>query len=272
MKHGSIYGLKRFLHWYYVRRITEKEFRLVELREEKRQLLEEVMEKETYKTAKEILDKFDPERAKKMMAAEHKNDVSHNTPVGQVLYGSPTLYTPYAYGTQPGYMDLRHRQAFRPVAATPPSGYSAPGGSAAGGRPGTSRVTPQQRNGSSGSGRGLPENYVPIGQRTGSIFLGEGAPPGPPTPRPILPLHRSNVDKLVEYLVGDGPAQRYALICFKCSSHNGMALKEEFEYLAFRCAYCYAYNPARKQRPNAPRIQQLSIRTAHVHRRSFDPS
>ncbi|XP_014673782.1 PREDICTED: protein lunapark-B-like, partial [Priapulus caudatus] len=39
-----IYGWKRFLHWRYVRRITEKEIRLVELRDEKRQLLEEVME------------------------------------------------------------------------------------------------------------------------------------------------------------------------------------------------------------------------------------
>ena len=39
------------------------------------------------------------------------------------------------------------------------------------------------------------------------------------------------MDKLVEYLVGDGPANRYALICKQCQSHNGMALKEEFEYI-----------------------------------------
>ena len=39
------------------------------------------------------------------------------------------------------------------------------------------------------------------------------------------------MDKLVEYLVGDGPENRYALICKQCQSHNGMALKEEFEYI-----------------------------------------
>lgn len=35
----------------------------------------------------------------------------------------------------------------------------------------------------------------------------------------------------MEYLVGDGPSNRYALICKQCLSHNGMALKEEFEYV-----------------------------------------
>ena len=81
--------------------------------------------------------------------------------------------------------------------------------------------------------------------------------PGPPLPRPILPRERGYLDKFVEFLVGflliqniqvlfkvvyipyfpkvgDGPANRYALICRQCESHNGMALREEFEYIAFR--------------------------------------
>jgi hypothetical protein len=49
-------------------------------------------------------------------------------------------------------------------------------------------------------------------------------------PRPVFPRDRSYLDKLVEYLVADGPSNRYALICKNCDSHNGMALKEEFEY------------------------------------------
>ena len=56
-------------------------------------------------------------------------------------------------------------------------------------------------------------------------------PPGPPMARPVLPRERGIVDRLVEYLVGDGPQNRYALICKNCYSHNGMALKEEFEYI-----------------------------------------
>ena len=49
--------------------------------------------------------------------------------------------------------------------------------------------------------------------------------------------------------MGDGPNNRYALVCSECHSHNGMALRDEFEYLTFRCAYCYTVNHARKKRP-----------------------
>lgn len=52
-----------------------------------------------------------------------------------------------------------------------------------------------------------------------------------PLPAPVLPRERSYLDRVVEYLIGDGPANRYALICSHCHSHNGMALKEEFEYI-----------------------------------------
>ena len=55
--------------------------------------------------------------------------------------------------------------------------------------------------------------------------------PGPPLPRPVLPRERGYMDRVVEYLVGDGPSNRYALICKQCQSHNGMALKEEFEFI-----------------------------------------
>lgn len=34
-----------------------------------------------------------------------------------------------------------------------------------------------------------------------------------------------------------------------------MALEEEFEYLAFRCAFCATFNPARKGRPIAPALE-----------------
>ncbi|CAL1283476.1 unnamed protein product [Larinioides sclopetarius] len=78
--------------------------------------------------------------------------------------------------------------------------------------------------------------------------------PAPPMPRPVLPRERTFMDRLVDYLVGDGPSNRYALICRQCQSHNGMALKEEFEYVAFRCCYCFHFNPPRSQQPPPPRL------------------
>lgn len=86
------------------------------------------------------------------------------------------------------------------------------------------------------------------------FYLWPSGPPGPPMPRSILPRERSLIDRLVEGLVGDGPQNRYALICRECCSHNGMALKEEFEYISFRCCYCYRMNPARKVKANPPRL------------------
>lgn len=56
-------------------------------------------------------------------------------------------------------------------------------------------------------------------------------PPVHSMPRPVLPRERTLVDRLVDYLVGDGPSNRYALICRQCQSHNGMALREEFEFI-----------------------------------------
>lgn len=56
-------------------------------------------------------------------------------------------------------------------------------------------------------------------------------PPVQPMPRPVLPRERTLVDRLVDYLVGDGPSNRYALICRQCQSHNGMALREEFDFI-----------------------------------------
>ena len=39
----------------------------------------------------------------------------------------------------------------------------------------------------------------------------------------------------MELLVRDGPQNRCALICSECKSHNGMALREEFEFIS-ECA------------------------------------
>ncbi|XP_035209978.1 endoplasmic reticulum junction formation protein lunapark-A-like isoform X4 [Stegodyphus dumicola] len=98
-------------------------------------------------------------------------------------------------------------------------------------------------------------NLASSGQATLTINSAAAVrPPAPPMPRPVLPRERTFVDRIVDYLVGDGPSNRYALICRQCQSHNGMALKEEFEFIAFRCCYCFHWNPPRNQQPPPPRL------------------
>lgn len=38
------------------------------------------------------------------------------------------------------------------------------------------------------------------------------------------------LDKLVDYVVADGPAHRFALICRYCATHNGLATPDDFPY------------------------------------------
>lgn len=195
--------LKRLVTWYYRRQLTQNQKMLSDLRAEKKKILDDVMEKETYKKAKEILEKFAPDQLKK--------DVGGGPQQNTVGLMSP--------GAQ---LKQRNIHNFHPL--VPAAQQSA----------GTRNTAPLAlpSNGQSSVRRVIPA-------------------------RPILDRDRTFIDRLVEYLVGDGPNNRYALICKACNSHNGMALKEEFPFIAFRCCYCGSLNPARKLRPQPPRLSPV---------------
>lgn len=224
-----LYFFKRFLQWYFVQKIKNNEEQLLELKKRRRSLLEYAMETETYKVVKELLERFDPEYHK--MIFESKPAIE-----------APPSPVPIK-GTF-GEMELRRR--------SPPSKGSLP------------LATPGQTltiNNVAGPSHiptlfpGKPPTNIAFPpaffQRNGQQFV---RTPLSSMPRPVLPRERSLVDRLVDYLVGDGPSNRYALICRQCQSHNGMALKEEFEFIAFRCCYCFHWNPPRSQQPPAPRL------------------
>lgn len=170
------------------------------------------MDKETYKVAKKILEKFAPDQVKK------NTGVLENTPIRTPLTSLATSIVPtpgLRYRGAPSATQLNRLQFGGPTPSIP--------------RPMGSNITP------------------------GTVVRSSGTPL--PLPRAVLPRDRSALDKMVDYLVGDGPNNRYALICKNCSSHNGMALREEFDYLSFRCCYCMAFNSARKKRPVAPKLE-----------------
>eukprot|EP00064_Thunnus_orientalis_P018223 superscaffoldBa00004121_g18317 len=218
-----VWFIRKLLIFIFSKRTERNNDKLEDLKVAKKKILEEVMETETYKNAKLILERFDPEAKKK---AELES-----TPVRPQM-------TP-----RPGQEIRQRGVAMRPMPM---------------GTPAAMVMTPQR-----GAQTPLGPGGTPVGMH----------PPGPPLARPILPKDRGAVDRVVEYLVGDGPQNRYALICQQCFSHNGMALKEEFEYLAFRCAYCYFLNPARKTRPQAPRLPEFSYeRRLRAESRSPGPT
>lgn len=205
--------------------LENNEDRLSELRKEKRKILDKVMDTETYKVAKELLEKYDPSSLKRERSETSPQRTM--SPVGNQslrFRGSPPqMNTPVARH----FMNASNPNLNTSVAPISPQ---------------TQPQRPVQQ-----------QLSYPANMHRSSLML----PPPPPPPRlarPVLPSERSIVEKMVDFVVGDGPNNRYALICCYCHSHNGMALKDEFEYLSFKCCYCSAYNPARKMRPYAPRI------------------
>lgn len=213
--------------------IDSKEDRLRELRKEKRKILDKVMETETYKVAKELLEKYEPSALK-----DNSSSYSH----------APLL----------SHSNLTYR--------------------------GSHLKTNISFTGTSSQARSSPNRpSLTFSTYPSTQFLSHGSPssiqrpqqmPVPRLSRPILSQERTIVEKLVDYVVGDGPNNRYALICKNCFSHNGMALKEEFEYLAFRCCYCSTFNPARKERKAAPSIMAMSYQsiTQGEEERSASPT
>ncbi|XP_024417301.2 endoplasmic reticulum junction formation protein lunapark isoform X1 [Desmodus rotundus] len=236
-----IWSIRTVLIYFFSKRTERNNEALDDLKSQKKKILEEVMEKETYKTAKLILERFDPDSKKTKefeppsagaaVTARPGQEIRQRTAAQRNLSPTPASSS---QGPSPQV----------PGPPGPAKDTSAPGG------PPERTVTPA-----------LPSSVLP--RRLGSPATsvpGMGLhPPGPPLARPILPRERGALDRIVEYLVGDGPQNRYALICQQCFSHNGMALKEEFEYIAFRCAYCFFLNPARKTRPQAPRLPEFSF-------------
>ncbi|CAO2597003.1 Endoplasmic reticulum junction formation protein lunapark [Lemmus lemmus] len=231
-----IWTIRTVLIFFFSKRTERNNEALDDLKSQKKKILEEVMEKETYKTAKLILERFDPESKK---AKE---------------FEPPSAGA--AVTAKPGQEIRQRTAAQRNLSPAPASSNQGP--------PPQVAVTPGPSKDASAPG-GPPERTTApaLPRRLGSPATsvpGMGLhPPGPPLARPILPRERGALDRIVEYLVGDGPQNRYALICQQCFSHNGMALKEEFEYIAFRCAYCFFLNPARKTRPQAPRLPEFSF-------------
>ncbi|XP_062286412.1 endoplasmic reticulum junction formation protein lunapark-B-like isoform X3 [Scomber scombrus] len=271
-----VWFIRRFLIFLFSKRTERNNDKLEDLKVSKKKILEEVMETETYKNAKLILERFDPD-AKKKAELESTPMRPQMTPrPGQEIRQRGVAMRPMPMGT-PGPMPMGTPGPMPmgtpgPMPMTPQRGAQpplGPGGTPVEPVPLSAPGGPPERSALSAS---VLHGAVP--RTPCSPIPGVGMhPPGPPLARPILPKDRGAVDRVIEYLVGDGPQNRYALICQQCFSHNGMALKEEFEYLAFRCAYCYFLNPARKTRPQAPRLPEFSYeRRLRAESRSPGPT
>jgi len=249
-----IYGVKRIISFWYLMKGKKDELKLKLLIEKKTKLLEEVMEKETYKVAMQILEKFGKAQINKTEETVEKvrngitsnigdRDMRRRGVAGKQSESDLNSSLPVTGKTS----SKRQTNKFNTTICTDRSPVPA------------SAVERKQLRGAVNK---VPtSNSTKQGVHPPQSLSGRDSRPVPAVslPRPVLPRDRGYLDKFVEFLVGDGPCNRYALICRQCQSHNGMALKEEFLFVAFRCCYCHFWNPARKQRPLAPRLPDRPV-------------
>jgi len=259
--------LKRFLTWWYHRKIRRNEIAMEKLKKQKAKILDDVMETETYKVAKELLDEFASDAEKRQLnlikspvmntTVRSKSMLDTTKPLVGPLNTTVLDKTKNNLDTTQQPMVLRQRQVNPGIPSSPARSQSVQG------------TQPSLQEVAKNSNPSTPKRSAPAVPMSRTPIMSRPAP-GPPLPRPVLPRERGYMDRVVEYLVGDGPHNRYALICKQCQSHNGMALREEFEYIAYRCAYCHYWNPARKQRPTAPRLEASSLKPQVLTESSSD--
>lgn len=202
----------------------------------KKKIISKVQETETFNDAKMILEKFDPSALREM-----SRSFTNLSNIGSD-FQTPSF-------------TVQNRRSFRTASQPTPRPQIMPNPS----------FVQQQTNRPMLAI--LPANAQPQ-------FNNTPLRPLQKTVKPILPQNRSVVEKAVDYMFGDGPSNRFALICSRCNSHNGMALPAEFEYISYICAYCGFYNPARKVRPVAAKMEDYNttktIEGPHIEEASDD--
>lgn len=231
--------LRHLVTWYFERKLNKNSTKLSALRSEKKKIIEQVMDKETYKVAVNLLSRFGDKSSsvnRLPFVSPLNRSLNLVVPQSKTLQGALAPARPNA--------SLTARAAF--TSASNPSLNSDLSTV-------STTLTP-----SSFSNQGLDQE---LRRRT---------------PFPIVnPNNKSIFERIVDVLIGDGPQHRFAMICKHCYGHNGMALREEFEYMAFHCVYCNSLNPARKSRPIAPRLSGTSRSLAqefHDNSSSDSPS
>lgn len=243
-----IFLIKRLVAWYFQRKLNKNSRKLTSMRAEKKKIIEKVLDTETYKVAIEILNRF---------GGVPKTDLK--SPGSLTPRLTTTSATPIKMQAQSQSLTTyRGPSSFQQPKTTIQQVTINPNLS-----PSISPRTPirntifNNNNTINSSGNLTPAAQAGTGivaQRNTNLQV-QPIQQRKRTPYPIINQGNKGVlEKMVDYLIGDGPHNRFAMICKECYGHNGMALQEEYEYAAFRCAFCGTMNPSRKSRPIAPKL------------------
>lgn len=226
------WSLRKVVQWYSRWSLDKEEQRMRKLQKEKKRILEMVCETESYRVATELLEKYDPKQLRRReKTAPERPSSPLNTTLTKIS-ASPIRSPPQQNQHQQLQSPLSvHNQSLNYTLQPQPTVPAPP--------PPTPMPAPKP-NIISAPSTNLQNTSINTTVATSSV---QGRPV-----RPILSKDRTLFERVVDWVVADGPDNRFALICRYCYGHNGMSLAEEYETINFRCCYCYNLNTATNKR------------------------
>lgn len=221
---------RKIVQWYSHWSIDNEEARLRKLRKQKKKILEMVCETESYRVATELLEKYDP---KQLRRRENPAD-RPTSPINASLtkFTASPIRSPQQQHQFQNQQQHQHQNQSL-IQSPPPflsQSFNVPTQPTV---PAAPPPTPVSK----------PVQTVQSNLSISRPKIAASSVQGRPV-RPILSKDRSFLEKMVDWVVADGPENRFALICRFCYGHNGMSLAEEYETINFRCCYCYNLNTA----------------------------
>ncbi|XP_017961073.1 endoplasmic reticulum junction formation protein lunapark-A isoform X2 [Drosophila navojoa] len=222
--------LRQMFTWYFQRKLNKNGDKLAQLKQKKTKILEQVMDKETYKVAVQLLERFGDKQQSRisgLLSSSTARSLNQSSNSLNRSVSSSLQRTPQPAGAAAAAAAAQRNML------TPYTGVYR---NMNNNNVNTSVVAPQ-----------MALNTTPQTRSTQVVRRR--------TPFPVVDeSSRSALDRFVDFIVGDSPQNRFGMICKECHRHNGMLPMEEYEYTTFHCAFCGALNPARKERPVAPRL------------------
>lgn len=245
---------RKMVQWYSRWSLDSEEARLRKLQKEKKRILEMVCETESYRVATELLEKYDP----KQLRRRERPSERPTSPLNNSLtkFSASPLRSPKESSTIQRQHSFSHPQQFaqprltQTIAQNIPSILNQTLQVPAPPIPAPPPPTPVAKHPS----RSNLNTTVANAPLNASMSVAASSVQGRPV-RPVLSKDRTFFERVVDWVIADGPDNRFALICRFCYGHNGMSLAEEFETINFRCCYCYNLNTATNKRQVHDQLQ-----------------
>eukprot|EP01113_Clastostelium_recurvatum_P038145 TRINITY_DN5664_c0_g1_i3.p1 TRINITY_DN5664_c0_g1~~TRINITY_DN5664_c0_g1_i3.p1 ORF type:complete len:371 (-),score=34.37 TRINITY_DN5664_c0_g1_i3:2-1114(-) len=201
-----VYGAKTAVALYYRRRIVSQDVKISKLRATLKTKLEERKRETEFDNTQNLLRKY----GKLLDQDEPTREEVATPPRKQVNPATPQRPPPSA--NRPAPVTPAPTIASTPIPITP--------------------ITPMTPTGFN------PPQTIPFPASRSTPGPSPFRPPPPVSnPNPVTPGPRTWMDKLVDYIVGDGPRHGSVLVCSNCHQQNGFAPPGE-EDMQFRCRFC----------------------------------